>query len=82
METWSPTLSMSIDLLCKIVCSLIWLKLSSFVEKDVFPFLADLMKHLLSLLEKVETDETTLKLKELAFSCIASIGECFKSMDC
>ena len=58
------------------------LKLSSFVEKDVFPFLADLMKHLLSLLEKVETDETTLKLKELAFSCIASIGEFFKSMDC
>ncbi|XP_067929323.1 importin-4-like [Watersipora subatra] len=44
------------------------------LEKDVFPFLPDLMQHLLGILESQGTDETTLKLKELSFSCIASIA--------
>lgn len=51
-------------------------RLPCVVEKDVFPFLPGLMSHLLGLLDNQDDDETALKLKELAFSCIASIGKC------
>ena len=46
-------------------------------EKDVFPFLPELMTHLLSLLDNADTSEISMKLKEFSFSCIASIGEMF-----
>ena len=46
-------------------------------EKDVFPFLPELMTHLLSLLDNADTSEISMKLKEFSFSCIASIGKMF-----
>lgn len=40
----------------------------------MFPYLEKLMSHLLSLLDNGEGTELAMKLKELSFSCIASIG--------
>lgn len=44
------------------------------VEKDVFPYLPDVMSHLLQILNREDNSQLYIKLKEFSFSCISSIG--------